>query len=373
MSSPMTHGGNGPFLPVDHRQCTNVNLQSCKESYQVIRIFQPPKQAHSYSATMGKSKRRKLQERKDHNEKSNKGRSRTNVREGPSRPKSQQAKSQQHAKASSEKKAKASAGTRQQQQQNQDPIIPFDALDRILIIGDGDLSFSRSLVDTHGCAALLATTYDNEAELLEKYPQAQENKDAIEAEEQRVLHGVDATKLGQKEVKKQAGGWERVVFNFPHVGGKSTDVNRQVRYNQGMLPSLGAVAFLLSQILIMGAEMLVSFFKAVTPLLAPHGTVIVTLFEGEPYTLWNIRDLARHSGLEVQRSFRFQAEAYPGYSHARTLGNIEGGGGWKGEERPSRSYVFQHKGAGELVQKQQAKNNKRKKADESDDEDSDED
>lgn len=136
---------------------------------------------------------------------------------------------------------------------------------------------------------------------------------------------------------------------------------------------LGAVAFLLSQILIMGAEMLVSFFKAVTPLLAPHGTVIVTLFEGEPYTLWNIRDLARHSGLEVQRSFRFQAEAYPGYSHARTLGNIEGGGGWKGEERPSRSYVFQHKGAGELVQKQQAKNNKRKKVDESDDEDSDED
>lgn len=111
----------------------------------------------------------------------------------------------------------------------------------------------------------------------------------------------------------------------------------------------------------MGAEMLVSFFKAVTPLLAPHGTVIVTLFEGEPYTLWNIRDLARHSGLEVQRSFRFQAEVYPGYSHARTLGNIEGGGGWKGEERPSRSYVFQHKGAGELVQKQQAKNNKRKR------------
>lgn len=237
MSSPMMHGGNGPFLPVDHRQCTNVNLQSCKESYQVIQIFQPPKQAHSYSATMGKSKRRKLQERKDHNEKSNKGRSRTNVREGPSRPKSQQAKSQQHAKASSEKKSKASAATRQQQQQNQDPIIPFDALDRILIIGDGDLSFSRSLVDTHGCAALLATTYDTEAELLEKYPQAQENKDAIEAEEQRVLHGVDATKLGQKEVKKQAGGWERVVFNFPHVGGKSTDVNRQVRYNQGMFCS----------------------------------------------------------------------------------------------------------------------------------------
>ncbi|KAI5209338.1 hypothetical protein E4T38_02421 [Aureobasidium subglaciale] len=301
---------------------------------------------------MGKSKRRKTQERREHNEKSNGGRPKFNVRDGPSRPKHQQSKSQQHAKAAKSASEKKASPASRQQQQNQDPVIPFDALERILVIGDGDLSYSRSLVDTHGCAALLATTYDSAAELAEKYPQAQENKEAIEAEEQRVLHGVDATKLGQREVKKQAGGWERVIFNFPHVGGKSTDVNRQVRYNQ---------------------EMLVSFFGAVTPLLAPHGTVIVTLFEGEPYTLWNIRDLGRHAGLEVQRSFRFQADAYPGYAHARTLGNIEGGGGWKGEERLSRSYVFQIKGAGEAVQKQQAKTNKRKKMEESDDDDSDED
>jgi 25S rRNA (uracil2634-N3)-methyltransferase len=129
--------------------------------------------------------------------------------------------------------------------------------------------------------------------------------------------------------------------------------------------------------------MLVSFFKLSTALLAPHGTIIVTLFEGEPYTLWNIRDLARHSGLEVQRSFRFDASVYPGYAHSRTLGNLSGGGGWKGEDRLARSYVFQVKGAAELVQRQMVKvqnqrnhegpgqARKRKAVDDSSDEDSD--
>lgn len=111
------------------------------------------------------------------------------------------------------------------------------------------------------------------------------------------------------------------------MGGKSTDVNRQVRYNQ---------------------ELLVEFFKRALLSLAVGGTIIVTLFEAEPYTLWNVRDLARHSGLQVERSFRFQASAYPGYHHARTLGVVKNkqgdvGGGWKGEDRPARSYVFVRK------------------------------
>lgn len=114
--------------------------------------------------------------------------------------------------------------------------------------------------------------------------------------------------------------------------------------------------------------MLVSFFKASTSLIAHDGTIIVTLFEGEPYTLWNIRDLARHSGLEVQRSFKFQADAYPGYAHARTLGNIDGGGGWKGETRAARSYVFQAK---EQQASKPTSDGKRKRTGKYDDSDSD--
>jgi 25S rRNA (uracil2634-N3)-methyltransferase len=118
-------------------------------------------------------------------------------------------------------------------------------------------------------------------------------------------------------------------------------------------------------------ELLVSFFKRAMPSLAPGGAIIVTLFEGEPYTLWNIRDLARHSGLQVERSFKFQASAYPGYHHARTLGVVKSkagnvGGGWKGEDRPARSYIFIRKGE---EPRNPPSNSKRKIDDASSDED----
>ncbi|CAI7621288.1 unnamed protein product, partial [Penicillium manginii] len=177
------------------------------------------------------------------------------------------------------------------------------------------------------------------------------------------------------------GPWDVICFNFPHVGGLSTDVNRQVRANQ---------------------ELLVSFFKACVPLLsaAPEqagsddewesgdedeeefsddedagqgeavvadiqttgkttrtgpGQILVSLFEAEPYTLWNIKDLARHAGLQVVTSFRFPWSSYEGYSHARTLGEVEGKdgqrAGWRGEDRNARMYVFEVKKEGDKGEK----------------------
>ncbi|KAL2038521.1 hypothetical protein N7G274_008860 [Stereocaulon virgatum] len=229
------------------------------------------------------------------------------------------------------------------------PTIPFLPADYVLLVGEGDFSFSRSLLETYGCSSLVATSFDTQAALWAKYPQASSHIRALEEEDCKVLYGVDATKLGKpgtldgggKDVKK--GGFNKVVFNFPHVGGLTKDVNRQVRHNQ---------------------ELLVDFFKSALPLLAGGGSIIVTIFEGEPYDLWNIRDIARHVGLKAGRSFRFQASAYPGYKHARTLGNIEGGGGWKGENRPARSYIL------EVNEKEaQPITNNKKKTDGSDSED----
>ena len=184
-----------------------------------------------------------------------------------------------------------------------------------------------------------------------------------------MLFGVDATKLGKpgaldgggKEVRK--GNFDRVIFNFPHVGGLTKDVNRQVRYNQGESQIVEKPLRYDSRTDSL-LELLVGFFKSALRLLAPEGSIIVTIFEGEPYSLWNIRDLARHVGLTVGRSFKFQASAYPGYKHARTLGNIEGGGGWKGEDRPARTYIFE---VNEKEAQATSKTKKRNDASDSDD------
>ncbi|KAK3495147.1 uncharacterized protein B0T23DRAFT_127487 [Neurospora hispaniola] len=254
------------------------------------------------------------------------------------------------------------------QKQHSDPTIPFSPDENILLVGDGDLSFAASLVEHHRCTNLTASIYEKDLdELSAKYPHVRANVDKILAVPGcKVLYNVDARRMAPfahkaKTKDKQAGRVEqvgtmdRIIFNFPHVGGKSTDVNRQVRYNQ---------------------ELLVDFFKRSLLSLAPGGSVIVTLFEGEPYTLWNIRDLARHSDLAVEKSFKFQARAYPGYHHARTLGVVRNKkgeaaeGAWKGEERPARSYVFVRK---DDVPKPPAPGmGKKRKAEESDDEDEEE-
>ncbi|KAH7359756.1 hypothetical protein BKA66DRAFT_368364, partial [Pyrenochaeta sp. MPI-SDFR-AT-0127] len=247
-------------------------------------------------------------------------------------------------------------------QASQKHDVPFGEYDHVLLVGEGDFSFARSLVVEHGCANVTATSYDSEEQVRQKYPAYQD----IHTELSKLTppvplhHSIDATKVSSyKHLRckrdddddgegkdENIQGWDTIAFQFPHTGGLSTDVNRQVRANQALL-----VSFFKSCLdtptqakrlqIIQAQSNKVAAVPRGREFLKMGGRIIVTLFEGEPYTLWNVRDLARHAGLKVVESWKFDWAQYPEYHHVRTLGAIEGGGAWKGEDRDARMYVFE--------------------------------
>ena len=50
-------------------------------------------------------------------------------------------------------------------QPSQKRKMPFGEYDHILLVGEGDFSFTRSLAIEHGCANVTATSYDDEEDL----------------------------------------------------------------------------------------------------------------------------------------------------------------------------------------------------------------
>ncbi|KAE8851072.1 hypothetical protein HRS9122_01359 [Pyrenophora teres f. teres] len=280
----------------------------------------------------------------------------------------------------------AATGTTQTQTQThhqpsqQNHPIPFSPYDHILLVGEGDFSFTHSLALSHGCANVVGTCYDSLEEVRAKYPRFEGIREELEALTPPVpLHyGIDATKIssykglrckreegeetldsssedggggasdsatqdaGGKPRASKRKGYDTIVFQFPHTGGLSTDQNRQVRANQHLLVSFFNSCLETPTPKHRIAQLLAQSSKTAPcrpPFLRPNGKIIVTLFDSDPYTLWNIRDLARHVGLKVVQSFAFDASQYPGYAHVRTLGAMETG--WKGEDRKARMYVFE--------------------------------
>ena len=92
----------------------------------------------------------------------------------------------------------------------------------ILVVGDGNFSFSCclavSLSSTDFQHKIIATSFDKRAKL-EKDGFAQENIKKLSLfSNVEIIHGVDATNL---DFTFKAQKFARIIFNFPHTGGKS--------------------------------------------------------------------------------------------------------------------------------------------------------
>ncbi len=110
----------------------------------------------------------------------------------------------------------------------------------ILVLGDGNFSFSHSLVqqletfrngnpDLH--PNVVSTSFDSRTNLIRKYPEAEhklrdlQNKDRISWIS--IFHNIDATRIRDSFNKQHhdCGAFDDVVFNFPHLGFENVRVH----------------------------------------------------------------------------------------------------------------------------------------------------
>jgi 23S rRNA-/tRNA-specific pseudouridylate synthase len=91
---------------------------------------------------------------------------------------------------------------------------------RILCVGDGDLSFSLSLIRAYGRQVLDVTTstlLNSSDELIETYPNSAEILKELKENDVEILFGIDATQLSTFDAIA-AKKFDWVLFSHPHLG-----------------------------------------------------------------------------------------------------------------------------------------------------------
>lgn len=273
-------------------------------------------------------------------------------------------------------KAKRKGKPEAVQAPQQREVLAFKSTDKVLLVGEGNFTFARALVTRQqpSSSSLLylppqnvtATAYDTEEECYQKYADAREIVQNLRELGVQVLFGIDATKL-EKSPALKGKRYDRVVWNFPHAGKGITDQDRNILTNQLLI-----LDFLRSAPNVLAEGPLPTGPTKKKRLndgdeeeddddwpadadddtvndKSPRGTILVTLRNVPPYTLWDVPKLAksppppqtagipRNPQYKLIRSFKFHRAAWPGYSHRMTKGERGAGGmgttGLAGEDR----------------------------------------
>ncbi|GBG25069.1 25S rRNA uridine-N3-methyltransferase [Hondaea fermentalgiana] len=224
---------------------------------------------------------------------------------------------------------------------------------------------------------VVATCYDSKEDLVRKYPDVKDIVREIKASGVTVHTGIDATKLLQSkrlvrsladlcesegqtfqdddeqddndddkqddedddnedqddDDEREGGkkgktvtasvGFDRILFNFPHLGCGITDTEKNNQVHR---------------------EFLAEFFVSAHTVLSAQGQVHVTIKSGEPYDSWRIAQVAVNTGLfKVHSQLAFDPAVYDGYEHRRTLGANASGDVEANTDitkMPARTFVF---------------------------------
>ncbi|KAK4439658.1 Heavy metal-associated isoprenylated plant protein 41 [Sesamum alatum] len=172
---------------------------------------------------------------------------------------------------------------------------------RILLVGEGDFSFSLCLAMAFASATnIVATSLDSYDDLIMKYENARVNLAYLEVLGASLLHGVDATKMSILPVFRWRK-FHRIIFNFPHAGFYGKEDN--------------------PELITMHRNLVRGFLLNASSMLQHDGEIHVNHKVTAPFDSWKIEDLASECFLRFVGHDDFRIEDYPGYSNKRGSGS----------------------------------------------------
>ncbi|XP_057500819.1 uncharacterized protein At4g26485-like [Actinidia eriantha] len=191
----------------------------------------------------------------------------------------------------------------------------YSSFQKILLVGEGDFSFSACLAVAFGCAHnMIATSLDSRGFLSNNYMNAMSNIESLTSRGARVIHGVDATQMANHFVCDGMS-FDRIVFNFPHGGFFRDDSRETQLWRQQNLVRL--------------------FMKNAKKMIDKRGEIHISHKSNAFFLEWNLEQLATNEGLRLIESLPFKFTDYPGY-HTKY-----GFGGDKNFNcNPSKTYKF---------------------------------
>ncbi|KAK4484725.1 hypothetical protein RD792_007317 [Penstemon davidsonii] len=151
----------------------------------------------------------------------------------------------------------------------------------ILLVGDGDFSFSLCLAMAFGSATnIVATSFDSYGATL--------------------LHGVDATKM-KIYPHLQCRKFHRIIYNFPHAGFHQKEDH--------------------PHLISMHRDLVCGFFLNARSMLWVDGEIHISHKITPPFSSWRIEDLAVNCSLFLVECADFQIQDYPRYNNKRGSGS----------------------------------------------------
>ncbi|KAK4275267.1 hypothetical protein QN277_018381 [Acacia crassicarpa] len=180
-------------------------------------------------------------------------------------------------------------------------IKHYSSKHKILLVGEGDFSFSLCLAKAFGSASnMVATSLDSKGTLGIYYSRALDNLLQLEDLGCTILHGVDAHAMSQHAFLKDKL-FDQIVFNFPHAG------------------------FLFSELSSRGIELhrdlVRGFMRSSREMVSEDGEIHVTHKTTHPFSEWKMEEIAKEVGLFLVNEVPFYKWDYDGYCNKKGSGS----------------------------------------------------